>query len=111
MLSKFFLFNFQENTWRVLIDLFFSLQIYTQLLRSYNKPKIDILKLNSMKLYLIKFSEKESGNIKICCINIHLNIGLFTVEKYCICKLLYMTFTPYCTIFKDLDVSRIHRNK
>ena len=37
--------------------------------------------LNCIKLYLTKFSEKESRSTKISC----------TLYKYCICKLLYMT--------------------
>ena len=37
------------------------------------------------------FSERGSQSIKMLCINIRLNIDLFTFNKCCICKLLYMT--------------------
>ena len=55
------------------------------------------------------------------CINIHLNIDLFTFHKHCICKLLYMIGTHYnnkmlfqklffCTIFMDLLIySSVHK--
>ena len=63
----------------------------------YILSKSKYLILKCIKLYLTKFSEKESLRIKLFFINIHLNIGLFTFNKYCIYKLLYMKCYTLCT--------------
>ena len=49
------------------------------------KPvKFATLTWKCIKLYLTTFSNRESQSIKICYINVHLNIDLFTFNKYCI---------------------------
>ena len=52
--------------------------------------------LMCIKLYLIKNQKVSYKSMKMYCIIIHLNIDLFTFNKYCICKLLYMTGTKLC---------------
>ena len=49
-----------------------------------------IVPLQNVKLYLTTFSEMES---KMCCITINLTLNPFTLNKYCIYKLLYMIVT------------------
>ena len=69
--------------------------------------------LKCVKIHLTKFSERESKRIKMCCINMHLTSNPFTLNKYCIYKLLCMIVTCcqnkvlnnemfFCTKFMDL---------
>ena len=53
------------------------------------------MKLKAYQATLYIFSESETESIKMCCINIQLNIDLPSLNKYSTFKLLYMTVTHY----------------
>ena len=53
-----------------------------------------VVTLECIKLYLTKFSERKHV-WKMCCIIIHIINNPFTVNKYCIYKLLYMIVRDY----------------
>ena len=50
-------------------------------------------KLFVFKVYISISYRKGIRKLQKCYINIHLNIDLFTFNKYCICKLLYRTIS------------------
>ena len=51
------------------------------------------IKVKMYKAISDQIFRKGIRKYKKCCMNIYLNIDLFTFNKYCMCKLLYMTVT------------------
>ena len=60
---------------------------------------IDIIKDDNCDRTLFKFStnfsDRESESVKKCWIDIHLNVDLFSFNKYCLYKLVHMIVIHY----------------